>query len=228
MSVTYNGQSSLRDCVIHIDAANPKCYPGTGQIAYDLSGNGKNGAIIGATHSTGQGGKFTFDGVNDVIDFGTGNTIFPLQQITFEFAFRSTGTVPTTATTPGLCGLTYGIRLFVYPTFLAGGIDDGSTFVMLYTSGTGDFYNGAWNHVTVTHDGQMMRIYLNGVLNNSVACGWRGVTRWPSNGAYIGRDNNDQMYFFYGDISIFRLYSRALSSSEVMSNFNSIRGRYGI
>jgi hypothetical protein len=228
MAVYYNPKTVTEGLVLYIDAANPKSYPGSGTAVIDISGNGKNGTMVGGASFNSSTKSFVFDGVNDTIIFGNGNTVFPLPAISYEFFFRSLGTVPTTGTSPALTGLTYGVRLFVNSTSLNAGFDDGASFISLSTTGTNNFYNGSWNHVVVTHDGVNFRIYLNGVLNNSRTSTWLGTTRWPTNEFNIGRDNNNVNYYFYGDIAVYRLYNKPLTASEVSTNFNATRGRYGI
>lgn len=228
MSLGHSPRIVTNGLVLLLDATNTRSYPGFGISAIDISGNGKNGTLLGGTAFNPTTKAFVFDGVNDVIDFGTGNTVFPLYQISHEFIFRSFGTVPTTGTSPSLCGITYGIRLQVGTTALTASFDDGVTFPALSTSGTNNYQDGNWYHVAVTHDGLNFKIYVNGVLSNSRTSTWLGVTRWPTNNFYIGRDNNNVNYYFYGEIAVFRLYNRALSAEEVHQNCNALRGRYGI
>jgi hypothetical protein len=229
MGIAYNTSLSPDGLIVYIDAANPKCYPGSGSTAFNLVKNSINGTLSGGVgYNSSNKGVFSFDGVNDVIVFGTGETVFPLTQISYEFVFRSFGTVPTTGTAPSLIGLTYGVRLFVNTTSLSANFDDGVAFPGISTSGSNNYQNGNWYHVTVTHDGLNLRIYVNGVLSNSGTSTWLGTTRWPTNTFNIGRDNNNVNYYFYGEIPIFRLYNKALSADDVSKSFRSIRGRFGL
>ena len=78
MAVNYN-PSIVRDkLVLYLDAANPKSYSGSGTTWTDISGNGNNGTISGATYSSNDGGYFDFDGSNDevVIDNSDDNASF--------------------------------------------------------------------------------------------------------------------------------------------------------
>lgn len=81
-----------------------------------------------------------------------------------------------------------------------------------------------WMHWVGTYDGSNMRFFRNGVLKNTVA--QTGTLASNSVNAEIGQYSND--YRMNGDISILKIYNRALSAEEIQQNFNAIRGRYGI
>lgn len=81
-----------------------------------------------------------------------------------------------------------------------------------------------WMHWVGTYDGSNMKFYRNGILKNTVAR--TGTLGSNSTNAEIGQYSND--YRMDGDISIVKIYNRALTSAEVAQNFNALRGRYGI
>ena len=53
--------------VLYVDARNTSSYSGSGNTWNDLSGQGNNGTITGATYN--NSGWFNFDGSNDRINF---------------------------------------------------------------------------------------------------------------------------------------------------------------
>jgi hypothetical protein len=74
-----NGPKIVTDgLVLCLDAANRKSYPGSGSTWYDLSGNGYNGIINGATYLNSDYGIFDFNGSSNYIDLGSyaSNLIF--------------------------------------------------------------------------------------------------------------------------------------------------------
>lgn len=108
------------------------------------------------------------------------------------------------------------------------------------TAGTmvGGFYNGTWRLsptttttidtwqcVATSYDGADITIYKNGVSGGST--GYVGSTTTDGNGFRIGRrwDSADN---FPGDIHVVQIYNRALSASEVLQNFNAMKGRFGV
>jgi hypothetical protein len=66
--------------------------------------------------------------------------------------------------------------------------------------------------------------YLNGVNVGAVTGGT--LHQYINSGDidYIGRADG----FWFGDIGQVQIYKRALSSTEITQNFNSLRGRYSI
>jgi hypothetical protein len=215
--------------ILSLDAANTKSYQSGSTTWFDRSGNNRNGTLTnGPTFSSANGGSIMFDGVNDTVNLGTGNTVFPLPQISYEFVFRSLGTVPTTGTSPALFALTFGVRLLVNSTNLEATFSSGSVFFPLSTSGTNNYRDGNWYYVAVTHNGTNFNIYVNGALSNTRTSPWLGTTVWPTNGFALGRDNNDNFYFFRGNIGTFKLYNRALTAQEVEQNYNATKTRFGL
>ena len=87
----HGGPNIVEDnLVFHVDAANTRSYPGSGTTWTDLSGNGNNATINGATFNSGNGGYFIMDGSNDYITLGTqlNSTIAPNSEdndVTFSF-----------------------------------------------------------------------------------------------------------------------------------------------
>jgi hypothetical protein len=229
MATLYSPKIVTDGLVLALDAANGESYPGSGTAWADLSGNGNNGTLTnGPTFNSGNLGSIGFDGVNDTVNMGIGNTFFPLPQFTINVWFRSFGTVDTTGTTPSLYGFTYGIRCGVGSSGLSFSVDNGSNLSTTSTTGNIPFRNGDWYNCTMTHTGTVNSMYINGQFNVSVNRTWSGTSRWPTNGWNLGRDNNDNFYFFFGQISHCQIYNRALSAAEILQNYNATKGRFGL
>lgn len=71
-----------------------------------------------------------------------------------------------------------------------------------------------WYNVVWTYDGAIARIYINGVLTNSVAASISSFTN--SYNLFLGKINDTQYPdWFNGDMDDVRIYNRALNSQEV-------------
>jgi hypothetical protein len=73
---------------------------------------------------------------------------------------------------------------------------------------------GQWYNVVFTYDGEMAKIYINGVLQETQA---KAVTFTPNNfDLYIGATSNPTFpFYFNGVIDEIRIYNRALPAGAV-------------
>jgi hypothetical protein len=168
-----------------------------------------------------------FDGTNDTIDIGIGNTYFPLYSFSCETWIKSSG-LGVAMTEGGIFAITYGLNVvlnssgqiyfYIYDTI-------GSTFNGVTSTGASKFDN-VWHNVVCCNDGITSYIYIDGVFNNSIAARWTGTTAWPTSNAYLGRDNNNTIYFLLGSLALPKIYNKCLTSSEVLQNYNSTKNKF--
>lgn len=91
MSITYNTSIARNGLLLHLDAANPKSYPGSGTLWTDLSGNGTNGTLVNGVGYTGaSSGSMVFDGVNDYVTHTSNLTALDSITNSSPFTFSST------------------------------------------------------------------------------------------------------------------------------------------
>ena len=83
--------------------------------------------------------------------------------------------------------------------------------------GTARLPLSAWSHVAVTYDGAMLRLYVNGAQVSAVA--QTGSAAASTSPLYIGA-NSIAGHFFNGLIDEIRLYNRALSAAEIVTDMN--------
>jgi hypothetical protein len=70
-------------------------------------------------------------------------------------------------------------------------------------------------------------IYKNGVLYTSRAIGAIPNTNPAANGRFgLGHGNADD--YFNGQMPVAQIYNRQLTAAEILSNFNALKGRYGL
>ena len=72
MALAYGTGGSLNNCILYLDASNPKSYPGAGTTWYDLSGNNLNATLTnGPIWGGNNQGVINYDGTNDYAVTGT-------------------------------------------------------------------------------------------------------------------------------------------------------------
>jgi hypothetical protein len=81
-------------------------------------------------------------------------------------------------------------------------------------SSTTPLVAGTWYHVAATFDGTTMRIYLNGVLDCSMAASGSAVANAPLS---FGRTYED-MRILNGSLDEIRIWTRALTATEILAN----------
>ena len=190
----------------------------------DLSGNGNDGTISGATPAidSSAGLCFDFDGTNDYINFGNiSDTQF---QHDDNFSLLIWFKTDSTSGFNHLIGKTYGNYRFAH---------DGSTLSfrldsnnLIVTGGT--VVIGTWHCAVATWNGSTKTgtVFLDGVQAGQ---GTDATVNWTSTTADFQLGNSyGESYYFDGKIAASQVYSKTLSAAEVKQNFNSERNRFGV
>ena len=79
--------------------------------------------------------------------------------------------------------------------------------------------SSAWTHLAVTFDGSNLRLYQDGVIEDTTAVSGSMATNnylWT-----FGRDASASSGYFAGSLDEFKLFNRALTDNEISAEFNS-------
>jgi hypothetical protein len=206
--------------VLAYDAGNTLSYTGSGTTIYDISGNNYRGTLTnGPTFNSLNGGSIVFDGVDDFIS--TPNA-FGYSNWTVSMWVKITAPMPTPYPYYGMHCLVEGDTI---TKFLA--ITD--TSVSVYTTPIVSYSfvnNPGWHNISISYNGTQITAIIDGSVTGTITISNPLAT---SKVRRIGRrDATDNVHPFKGNISIVNFYSRVLTSTEVVDNFNSIKSRYGL
>lgn len=217
-----------------IDAAQTDSYPGTGSTWYDLSTSKSNVTLYNSPSfsSSVTGGNIKFS--NSSLQYGdTSTNLGSMPKWTAEAWLKVNSSLTNQVTSVITnqynlaASLNYSIGTNKSPGDynLCVGFFDGAWH---NTAGFVPALN-AWYQVVGTYDGTSLIQYVNGTANGSPV----SYTGTPSSGGNtrIARRWDDTVIstdLFPGDISIVRIYNRALTADEVAQNFNAQRRRYNI
>jgi hypothetical protein len=204
--------------IVHLDAANTRSYPGSGNTVYDLSGFGNTSALTnGPTYNSSNLGAFVLDGSNDYILVNSQANILSKTAYT-KIAFI------------------YISNFSTVNNIISGGFSGQHAFWMFGTDKLNAGHNGTWNTVVgattlslntwyfaaVTYSNSTgWKLYLNGREDGTSA----DTTTFTGNqeisiGSYSTANN------FTGRIASVQVYNRALTATEIFQNYHATKGRY--
>ena len=208
--------------LLALDAADKLSYPGSGTTWRNLASNNFNCTLTnGPTFSGANMGSIVYDGVDDTV---TCNLVTSdANNVTMEAWFKAT-TLPGDRGLMlngnggsngyglqfGACG-TAGTTLYVF----FGGIN--CNVVSYGTLVTNTWYQAVYTRTTTPSISNIL--YINGIsrsTNNS------SNPNAPAGTTNIGTQG------YQGNISIARIYNRALSATEVLQNYTITKNRYGL
>lgn len=205
---------------LNLDAGNSSSYPGSGTTWSDISGNGYTGTMTNISYNSGSGGYMTFNGSSSYM---TVNMPKPSSMpISFDFWIY-----PDTSTPAGLYDSAPNnadvLRQY----------DDANV------NGRAEWWNKdptislglsatAWQHIVLIYSfatNRTITYYRNGSLISTTTGGTSSTFSWTT--LNFGRINNGSP-FYAGRVSTIKIYTKALSSTEVTQNYNAIKSRYGL
>jgi len=207
--------------VLYLDAANNKSYVSGSTTWVDLTGNGNNGTLInGPTFNTGSGGSIVFDGTNDYVNCGLSQNV---NSNTFTYCFW--------ASPPEIAGTLLGNSkdaggAQIYLDLTSISLVKQDSFVMGNFSTSTAKLN--WNYYCISYLSPNISFYLNGILTSYTT--YSTTFDFTSSNRLIGgRFSGGSIYQPYrGKVAIVHLYNRVLSATEILQNYNALKGRFGI
>ena len=120
------------------------------------------------------------------------------------------------------------VRFAIYgtDTGLVVGFYGGPWYTWYTLNENGSFPFGAWTLITTTYDGSTIKLYINGILNNSSSLN-QPLPAAGINGWNIGKrwDIGD---YFSGQMSEVRIYNEALTSMNVYTLYALGAAKHGI
>ena len=212
--------------LVNLDARNTSSYPGTGTLWTDLQGNNNGTLVNGPTYNSTEKSIVT-DGIDDYILLsnvaGTGNAA---QSFTYELWVKpddADGNIMSMSQSNPQTGWN------MPPIVADAGRFRGKIWQNNYLYSTTPFNQGQWYQVVLVWDfaNTTQSLYIDGVLNDSQT-GVSYLSSGVNNNIFFGQQNPgaDNTGDFSGEYGIIRLYNSALTSSQVLNNFNATNPYY--
>lgn len=242
-----HGAKIVRDgLVLHLDAANKKSYPGSGNVWNDLSGNGNNGSISNGEYvSAGYFRNLGNVSNSFVVSISNSTSINSAFSVTTggwtieEIIWTNSVVYPEADGGSVISSSAYGGSATGFDWNHG---DPNTKFVFGVTNGGATTYDkevtinlispydalNVWKHRTMIWDRTLnsVSLYINGVYQGGGSISEvQGQTLYDGGGMTFG-----SLYGWrhYGRRSILRSYNRVLTSVEIRQNFEATRSRYGI
>jgi len=212
-------------------------YPGSGTSCYDLSSNHYTTTLQrGVGYSSARAPSFTFDGAtnNKYIDVGQ---YLSYNTFTISSWFKSsvTTTYQMLFSKETTLGQPWNYRLWLEITTgkLRGDTADGVSSENLQS--TAGYCDGVWHNAVFVRDvaGGNLYLYADGVQVATTATTIGSVVNnqnvWIGLSAFLGGGvNPNGSYPVNGNIGQSLIYNTALTATQVLQNFNAMRGVYGV
>jgi hypothetical protein len=211
---------------LYYDPSNPSSYPGTGSTINDLSGNGLNGSMSGITFTSPY---FTYNGTssqvrvadNALLQPGSGDwtmEVWVNQSVSGNYVVL--GKFPTGG------AASYAIRTVSTQYYAQLGSSSGVLNSTFQVGTIGTWYQLVYVFTNVAAN--TLETFVNGSSIGSVGHSSESIVN-TTNPLYIGSYNGGVFaQWFNGRIGITRLYNAALTSTQVLQNFNADKSKYGL
>ena len=216
MGIDYNNVIVSDGLVLYLDAANTRSYSGSGTSSNSLVGGIGATLVNGVGFTSSNNGAFTFDGSNDYINFGNSSAVQQSSGTLSAWAKASSpgGGYRGIIAKQGAFGLFYTESVLVAYDWAADA--PRSTGV--------NIADNTWKNVVLTYQSGVSngtRIYINGVSVLTTT-----ITVLNQTGNLFGGAEANAGQYASCQISLFNMYNRALSATEVLQNYNATKGRY--
>jgi len=221
--------------VLELDAADRNSYPGSGTTWNDLTANNNSGSLInGPTYSSANGGSIVFDGTND---YAITSDITSSYYVSSSFTISTWANVSSANTgfrgifgcfddnSPSPTNFT-GYSFWIRPgeskfNFLIGS-GGGFTFI----PADSNYQNDVWYNLTGINTGGVSYFYINGILQSTTSNQNIALPQHPVKIGRTYRNTND--YYYSGKVANGIIYTKALSASEILQNYNATKTRFGL
>lgn len=218
--IEYGPKLITNGLILSLDAANTKSYSGTASKWHDLKSY-YDVTLNGTSFSNSNYGSVVFNGTSDY-GFASNSVLFP--RVLSEMSI--------------LCFLKRNGSQFPYTGIV---YSRGTSVTGLDLSGDGSKVNYTWNNTAYDFDSGltipdntwcMIGVVVNSstgtlYLNSATAVNVFSHASTTIDNLYVGEDTTGGRYF-KGNIAYISMYDRALSSTEVLQNYNALKTRFNL
>jgi len=212
--------------IFSVDAANYESHPGSGTTWSDLAGSNVGTLTNGPLFDSDNGGSFDFDGTDDYTQF---NQSISLTEATFITWIKRDGQQDSWSGilfSRGGGGGTTGLGYRSNTNQIGYHWNDASA-TYNWSSGL-TVPNGEWCMAVLSVSSTVATAYLYQESGITSATNTRSHPPTTLGNLVIGRDPLRASRSISGNFSIGQIYNRALTSTEITQNYNSLKPRFNL
>ena len=192
---------------------------GSGKVARDASGHGRDARIHGAAWvRQGEGSALSLDGVDDYVEFRSSPSLGLDGPVTVEAWVRPTRKAEGLTILLGQDLHSYLVALYATDLcywYIGSGANSVNARVKLHE----------WNHIAGTFDGKRMTLWLNG---RQAASRESAVKTYSQREGFVMGTSNPRLPKFKGMLDKVRVYSRGLAAEEVIDHYVREAAAHGV
>ena len=225
MALGHSPSIVMDGLVFHIDAANSRCYAGSGLTVNGLASGIGATLINGVGFTSVNSGSFVFDGTNDYI-----NPTFPVSDnsdfsIGFWMNYQDVtsperGIIVTWDTSYNGFGI--GTAAGQIRSWVGNGGGGGIDWGVIATN--------TWKYYTVTYNysSKTQVVYINGnfVINGVNSSFINHSSLQIARGGQTGSGQLSFYSYLKCQMSQISIYNKTLTAQEILQNYNATKGRY--
>jgi len=200
--------------------------------ALNFTPNTIAGAIYGATATINRFGDsnkaMLLDGTDDYIDLGnqtdlvlnTGGTISTWIYLNSWNGTNYSTTVICRSNGASWNSLYYDIFKLAGVNYLILTISDGTNSLQGNGPKTGVLSLNTWYNITATWDSTTKCMYVNGTQSQCVSSTVMPSTNTTATSVSVGKSGPSNTYYFNGNVDDIKIYNRALTATEIKTNYS--------
>ncbi len=228
MGVSYGAVVTRNNLLLYLDPFNPKSYPGTGSVWYDLSGKNNNATLYNSP--TFSSNNFTFNGSNQWAQITNNGTMFDgmrTEQTVIMCLWKNTFTSrqnPLNISYAGIGTWTHETNGYINSYYGNLGSDGGTSNVNYQGITIPIFNSGQWNIVAA-------------IIKYPDHIWFSGTTKQTQNNIFptLGDTNNNIKLgvgytnnYWSGKMGHVLIYDKALTDEQYIQIYDSLKKKYGL
>lgn len=238
MGTNYSPKLVTNGLILCLDAANTKSIVSGTTTWNDISRSSYDGVLTnsGVTYNSLYDGNISFSGTNGYVTLGTNTpNLYPgTNDFTISMWLNFGGFTGSFRHiwygNAGGALLGFGILLNNANNLMRVEVNGSVGGRQINQSTNAANYLNSWHNWTyvINQSTFQILVYVDSVLFNTITySNWGSIDKQSGQPLLLGTHDGSQ-YYYNGLIAAVQVYNRAITSTEVLQNYNALKGRFGL